>query len=227
RGERDLQRAQRQADELAAEQKQTQADVNSLDQAGAGRAEKAQQLAQRKDAMDAKVADLQKQLEELANQMRRDERDAARKLDEAAGSIRDKRIREMLRYSRNTLNGAASQYARGMEESLTNNLDALSKKIADASAAMGKQAKQDGVGRAGEKARDLVRGMESMDQRMREKGQRGSQGSQGAQGAQGSDGQTGGTNADGGSPRGGAWGGDGRNWGGYYGGYGYYNPDDI
>src|SRR5689334_6738493 len=167
RGERDLQNAQRQADELAREQKQVQSDVNGLDQEGAGRAEKAQQIAQRKDAMDAKVADLQKQLEQLANDVRRDERDAARKLDEAAGSIRDKRIREMLRYSRNTLNGPASQYARGMEESLSSNLDALSKKIADASAAVGKQAKQDAVGRAAEKARDLVRGMESMDQRMR------------------------------------------------------------
>jgi hypothetical protein len=259
RGERDLQRVQRQADELAQEQKQVQADVNSLDQAGAGRAEKAQQLAQRKDAMDAKVADLQKQLEELANQMRRDEREAARKLDEAAGSIRDNRIREKLRYSRNTLNGAASQYARGMEESLSNNLDALSKKIQDAGAAMGKQARQDALGRAAEKARDLARNLESMDQRLREKAQRdqgsrgsqhsrgaqgskssegqGSRGSEGSQGAQGSEnsqgqpGQTGGGNAYGGSPRGGAYGGDARNWGGSwdgrYGGYGYYNPDDI
>src|SRR5581483_2889594 len=90
RSERDLQRAQHQAEELANEQKDVASDVNALDQAGANRAAKAQSLAQRKDAMDAKVADLQKQLEELANQMRRDEKDAARKLDEAAGSIRDK-----------------------------------------------------------------------------------------------------------------------------------------
>src|SRR5262249_50119687 len=187
RSDRDLQRVQRQADELAAEQKQVQSDVNGLDQAGAGRADKAQQLAQRKDAMDAKVADLQKQLEELGNQGRRDERDGSRKVDEAAGSIRDNRIREKLRYSRNTLNGPASQYARAMEESLSNNLDALSKKIGDAAAAMGKQAKQDAVGRAAEKARDLVRNMESLDQRMRERGQsKGSQGARGSQSSQGS-----------------------------------------
>jgi hypothetical protein len=193
RGQRNLQNAQRQADELASEQKQVQADVNALDQAGAGRAEKAQQLSQRKDAMDAKVADLQKQLEELANQARRDEKDAARKLDEAAGSIRDKRIREMLRYSRNQLNTPGSQYARGMEESLSNNLDALSKKIADAGAAMGKQAKADAAERSAERARDLVRNMESLDQRMREKGQKqkGSQGSEGSQSSQGSKGSEG------------------------------------
>jgi len=237
RGQRNLQNAQRQADELAAEQKQVQSDVNSLDQAGAGRAEKAQQLAQRKDAMDAKVGDLQKQLEELANQVRRDEKDAARKLDEAAGSIRDKRIREMLRYSRNQLNTAGSQYARGMEESLSNNLDALSKKVADAGAAMGRQAKADATERAAERARDLVRNMESLDQRMRERGQKGSKGSQGSegsqsskgsegsqgsqsskgsegsqgsrgsQGSQGQDGQNGGGQANGGSPRNGGPGG--------------------
>jgi hypothetical protein len=250
RGERDLQNVQRQADALAAEQKQVQADVNSLDQAGAGRGEKAQQLAQRKDAMDAKVADLQKQLEALANDVRKDERDAARKLDEAAGTIRDKRIREMLRYSRNTLNSAGNQYARGMEENLTSNLEALSKKIGEASAAMGKSAKNDAAARAAERARDLVRGMESADQRMREraqqqgargsqnsksgsegsKGSQNAQGSQSSQGAQGSEaqGQNGGANANGGSPRNGAYGGDGRNWGGpWNGGYGYYNPEDI
>src|SRR6185369_35158 len=232
RTDRDLKNAQRQADELAQEQKQTQADVNGLDQAGANRAEKAQQIGQRKDAMDAKIADLQKQLEAIANDMRRDEKDAARKLDEAAGSIRDKRIREMMRYTRQALNTTGNQYARGMEESLSNNLDALSKKIADAQGAMGKSAKSDAVARAAERARDLVRGMESSDQRMRDRanqgkgqqGQRGSQSSQGSQGSQGSSGsqgsqgsegsqgsrdsqgQAGGRNADGGGARNGGYG---------------------
>jgi hypothetical protein len=185
--------------------------------------------------MDAKIADLQKQLEAIANDMRRDEKDAARKLDEAAGSIRDKRIREMMRYTRQALNSSGNQYARGMEESLSNNLDALSKKIADAQGAMGKSAKSDAVARAAERARDLVRGMESSDQRMRDRanqgkgqqGQRGSQSSQGSQGSQGSSGsqgsqgsegsqgsqgsrdsqgQAGGRNADGGGARNGGYG---------------------
>jgi len=266
RGERDIQRALRQAEELAKEQKEMASDVGGLEQAGDGRQAKAQQLAQRKDAMDAKVADLQQQLERLANETRRDEKDASRKLDEAAGSIRDKKIREMIRYSKATLQGSGSQYARGMEETIGNNLDALQKKIADASAAMGKGAKQDAMERAAEKARDLTRGLESLDQRMRERsqngrnqngqnaengqrsnqnGQQGNQNGQqsGQNGQQGSqNGQQGGQNADNangannggrandgftnGSPnRGGAWGGDARNWGGYYGGY--WNADDI
>jgi hypothetical protein len=210
RGERDLQRAQKQAEELANEQKEVASDVNGLEsaEAGAGRQAKAQALSQRKDAMDAKVADLQQQLEKIANEMRRDEKDAARKLDEAAGSIRDKRIREKIRYTKGALQGAGSQYARGMEEDIALNLQNLQKKIDDAAGAVGKASKQDAVARAADKTRDLVRGMESLDQRMRGqqqqgrgqdgKGQQGKdQGQQGkgqdgkAQGQQGKEGQQG------------------------------------
>src|SRR5207247_3774806 len=127
RGERDIQRALRQAEELAREQKEVAADVNALDQsqAGDGRQGRAQQLAQRKDAMDAKVGDLQQQLEKLANETRRDQREASRRLDEAAGTIRDKKVREKIRYSRGMLQGSPSQYARAMEEDIGANLDAL------------------------------------------------------------------------------------------------------
>src|SRR3954468_14060423 len=200
RGERDLQRAERQAEELAKEQKEVSSDVNALDQAeaGAGRQSKAQALGQRKDAMDAKVADLQQQLEKIANEMRRDEKDAARKLDEAAGSIRDKRIREKIRYTKNALQSAGSQYARGMEDDIGANLEALQKKIGDAAGAVGKASKQDAVTRAADKTRDLVRGMESLQGRLqdgklqegKDKGQKGQQGQQGQQG-QGQQGQQG------------------------------------
>jgi hypothetical protein len=194
RGERDLQRAQRQAEELAAEQKEVASEVQGLEQAAAGRAAKAQSLAQRKEQMDAKVADLQQQLEKLANQVRKDERDASRRLDEAAGSIRDKRIREMIRYTKGALQGQGSQYARGMEETIGANLDALNKKIGDAASAMGKSSKQDTVARAADKTRDLVRGMESAQQRMRDR-QQGQQGknqqgqAQGQQQGKGQEGQ--------------------------------------
>src|SRR5439155_22884854 len=120
RGDRDIQHALRQAEELAKEQKEVASDVNALDQAPAGDARqgRAQQLAQRKDAMDAKVGDLQQQLERLANDTRRDQREASRRLDEAAGSIRDKKIREMIRYSKSALSCSGTQAARGMAEGI-------------------------------------------------------------------------------------------------------------
>ncbi len=256
RGERDLQNAQRQAEALANEQKEVTSDVNALDsaEAGASRQAKAQALGQRKDAMDAKVADLQQQLEKIANEMRRDEKDAARKLDDAAGSIRDKRIREKIRYTKGALQGAGSQYARGMEDDIAANLDALQKKIGDAAGAVGKAAKQDSVARAAEKTRDLVRGMESLDQKMRQgknegqkaqgsgqqgqqgKSQQGKDGQQGQQGQQGKDGQQGqgqgqgqqsqgGQNGGGGATNGTSVGGPSN--GAYGGGNGRWNADDI
>jgi hypothetical protein len=254
RGERDLQRAQHDAEALAQEQKEVASDVNGLDQAqpGAGKDAKTKALADRKEAMDGKVADLQSQLEKLANQMRRDEKDAARKLDEAAGSIRDKRIREKIRYTQRALQqgaGSQQQYARGMEDDISANLDALQRRIADAAGAVGKQSKQDSLARAADKTRDLVRGMESLDQRMRDRaqqqrGQNGQNGQQSQRGQQGQNGQQSGQSgqqggqqgqqsqggqqggggatdgANAGSPRnGGAYGGDARNWGGYGGGW--------
>src|SRR5436309_3215068 len=119
--------------------------------------------------LQRQLADLQQQLEKLANQVRKDERDASRKLDEAAGSIRDKRIREMIRYTKGALQGQGSQYARGMEETISANLDALQKKVGDAASAMGKSSKQDAVSRAADKTRDLVLGIESAQQRMRDR----------------------------------------------------------
>ena len=253
RGERDLQRAQKQAEELANEQKEVASDVNGLEsaEAGAGRQAKAQALGQRKDAMDAKVADLQQQLEKIANGLRRDEKDAARKLDEAAGSIRDKRIREKIRYTKSTLEGAGSQSARGMEEDIAVNLQNLQKKIDEAAGAVGKASKQDAVTRAADKTRDLVRGMESLDQRMRgqrqeqgkgqdgrgqqgkEQGQQGQGNGQDGKGQQGKEGQQGqaqgqqsqGGQSGGGGATDGAYGGSARN--AYGGGYGRWNPDDI
>src|SRR5207247_1307037 len=155
--------ARRKAEELAQAQKAVASEGTAPDQTQWGATGKAQALAQRKEAMDAKVADLQNQLEKLANQMRRDEKDAARKLDEAAGSIRDKRIREKIRYTQRALQqgaGSQQQYARGMEDDIGANLDALQRKVADAAGTVGKQSKQDSLARAADKTRDLVRGME-------------------------------------------------------------------
>jgi hypothetical protein len=155
--------------------------------------------------MDAKLGDLQRQLENLGNETRRDDREASRKLDEAAGSIRDRKVREKIRYSKGTLSGQPSEYAKAMEDDIGSNLDALQKKIGDAAGAMGQAKKQDAMARAAEKARDLVKGLESMNERTKEGSQasqssqgsqgsqssRGSQGSQSSQGSQGSQGSPG------------------------------------
>ena len=68
RGQRDVQSAARQAQELADEQKEVASEVAGLEQQqGTARQSKAQSLAQRKEVMDGKVAQLQDQIEKLAN----------------------------------------------------------------------------------------------------------------------------------------------------------------
>src|SRR5437762_1847654 len=182
RGDRDVQQALKDAQDLANEQKDISNEVAGLDQQqGAARQGKAQALAQRKDAMDQKVAGLQDSLEKLANEARSTAKDAARKLDEAAGSITDKRVREKIRYTKNTLQGQGSEYARAMEADIQSNLEALADKVKGAQAAFGQANKQDALGKASEQARNLVRGVESLGQRMQDRAQQGQPGQQNQQ----------------------------------------------
>jgi hypothetical protein len=197
RAQRDIETARQQAEALANEQRQVASDVNGLEQAAAGadRQQKAQSLAQRKEAMDAKVGQLQKDLEQIANDTRRDQKDASRKLEEAAGTIRDKRVREKIRYSRAQLGGTPSDYAKAMEDDIGANLDALQRKIGEAGAALGNQSKKDALGRAADKAGDLVRNLQSINERMRQQqaqARSGQQGQQGQRNGQSQQGQQGG-----------------------------------
>ena len=187
RAERGVQDALRRAEELVDEQRQTAADVQALpsQQPATERQARSRALAQRKDTMDAEVAALQQQLEQIANEARRDDRDAARKLDEAAVSITDRRIREMIRYTRNQLQMQMPQgdYARTVEGMIGTNLGALQSKIEEAAAAVGEAAKDNALERAVDQTREAVRRMESLEQRMRDRAQRGQEGEQ-AQGSQ-------------------------------------------
>jgi hypothetical protein len=200
RAQRDIENARRQAEELAKDQKDIAAEVGAMAPGQPNQQGKARALADRKEAMDKKVGDLQKDLEALANDTRRDQKDASRKLDEAAGSIRDKRVREKIRYSRSQLQqgGSPADYAKGMEDDISTNLDALQRKIADAEASLGNQSKKDALGRAADKAGDLVRGLQSFGERMRQQQQQARNGQgqqngqqQGRQGEQSQQGQQG------------------------------------
>src|SRR5205823_37892 len=230
RSQRDIQHALSQARQLAEDQKDIASEVNKLDeQQGVDRRVKAQQLALRKFTMDNQLGDLQSELEKLANDARKDEKDASRKLDEAAGGIRDKRVREKIRYSRSVLQGATPQSAPGMEEDIAANLDALEKKIAEAQGAVGNKSKQDSLSKAADKTRELVRGMESLDQRMRDRANQQAknsqqQGQQGQQGQQVQGGQGGGDTKRA-TQYGGADGDEASHDGSYYGGR--FTSDDV
>ena len=98
RAERDVKDAQQQAEELAREQQQIAEAVKGLEANPDRRQEKAQQLIERKSALEEKVGELEKQLDRTAGDLRAGEKEAARKMAEAAGSLRDNKVRDKIRY---------------------------------------------------------------------------------------------------------------------------------
>jgi hypothetical protein len=188
RGQRDMQDAQQQADELAREQRDIASEVAQLGQnGGAGnRGQRAAQLSERKNQLESKMGDLEKQLDKMSGDMRRDEKDASRKLQEAADSIRDNKLKEKVRYTNSMLRGG--QTNNELEGDISSGIDALRNKLGQAQAAMGQGKKNDRMANNLDRARNLVRGVDSMQQQMRE-GRPGQNGQQGQQGQQGRDGQ--------------------------------------
>jgi hypothetical protein len=209
---RDLGDAVRQAEALAREQQGIQKDVNELDAAGNARGEKVQQLSERKQSLAGKVDELEKQLDRSAGTMFKDEREASRKLTEAANGIRDKRIEDKIRYSDQMLRaGGQPSDVSSFERDIQSNLDDLRQKVGDAASAVGRS-KADATTQALDKARQLAQGMESLGERMRsqrgqqgqngegQQGQRGQQGDQQAQGQQDQNGRQGQQNSQQGPP---------------------------
>lgn len=200
RAERDVKNAQQQAEELAREQQQIAEAVKGLDSAGDRRQEKAQQLIERKTALEQKVGELEKDLDRTAGDLRAGEKEAARKVSEAAGSIRDNKVRDKIRYSSSMVRaGMSPGDQQPIENSIGSNLESLKNTLGQAASALGKPSPSDTMSQALDKARQLARGVDSLDQRMRERqqgkdgqqGQNGRQGQSGPQGRQGQQGQAG------------------------------------
>ena len=192
RAERDVKDAVRQAQEIAREQQEIADEVRGLDQAGANRQEKVQQLSTRKDQLDSRVAELEKHLDRAAGELARSERETARKLSEAAGSIRDNRLRDKIRYSRSMIRaGVQASDAANFEGEIAGNIDEMQKRVDEAAAALGNSKRTDAMGNALDSAQDLARGIESLNERMRERSGRNadSRNQQGREGQRGEQGQ--------------------------------------
>jgi hypothetical protein len=206
RAERDVQDAIRQAEEISREHADVATDAQQIPNAGTDRLQKAQMNAQRREQLSGKVGQLEQQIERTANEIAREQREASQRLKEAAGEIRDDKVKEKLRYSRQLLGrdaaqGAAAEY----DAQIGSDLMDLRRKLAEAQSALGKGGGQQ-TDNAVDKARELVRGVDSLGRRMQERaagdrgdqqarnqqGQRGQQGREGQQGQQeGQQGQAG------------------------------------
>lgn len=165
---RTIEEARTRVRRLQQEQERIEGEVRGLPGAGAGREAQARQLAGRKDAQAGEVADLERDLDRAASDFGREQRDAARKLQEAAEGIRDSRLKEKIRYSRGLIQNAPPDQASTFEEQIGADLAALGERLDEASKAAASGGARDTRAEALERARDLLRGVESMRERTNE-----------------------------------------------------------
>ncbi len=164
---RDTRDALDRAERLAEEERRVISGVEQLAE-GADQGEQISRIIERKEGMAAEVADLEAQLDRMARESRREQKEASRLLQEAAGSIRDKRLKEMIRYSRGVVQGRSPEYARNFESQIQSNIGGLRDKIEEALGAIGETEEQR-IARSLDRTRQLVEALESIDERIRER----------------------------------------------------------
>jgi hypothetical protein len=167
RAQRDADDALRQADQLARQQRDVEENVRELPQSGQGRSDALTRLRERKDQMTGAVSDLEQALDRAASVSRGEQPDAAQKLQEAADHIRNSKLKEKIQYSKGTIEQYDPESALTLELGIEGDIQALRQKLQEAKDATD-QAKPDPLEKALENTRDLVRGMEAMDRRLRE-----------------------------------------------------------
>jgi hypothetical protein len=181
RASRDVADAVRAAQQLADQEKNVQSDVQKLGQS-AGNASAQQQIqqsiAQQKGAMADEVKDLKSKLDRMALDGKRDQRDVSRALESAADTLRGRKVEEKLRYTQQQARTAPADWMNSAEQQIGADIADLGQRLQQAQAAAQTGTGQRQQAQTADRARDLVRGLESMDERMRQRQEQGANGAQ-------------------------------------------------
>ncbi len=163
------------------------------------RGEAVRKLSERKQQMEEELRNLESDLDRLSAEANRDQdqRAAGQALRAAADRIRDLRIKEKMRYTRGVIEARPDQSTRALEEQIEGDLDQLGEQLRQAQEAAEAASSGTEMSEALDQARDLVRGLESLDERVQESaeqnqrrlGERAQQG-QAGEGQQGQQGQS-------------------------------------
>jgi hypothetical protein len=187
RAQRDVENARQQAEDIARRQQEIAEGAKRLAPGGsAERAQQARQLGDKKDALESKLGELESSLDRAARDASSDEKAASHKLSDAAGSVRDNRLKDKVRYSKSLVGRGRSQDdINAMEGDIASGIDDVRRKLDEAQAALGQGSQGDKKDQALDKARRLARGLESLQERTRERAQAGQPGRDGERGEQG------------------------------------------
>ncbi|HQZ18384.1 MAG TPA: hypothetical protein PLD86_16040, partial [Vicinamibacteria bacterium] len=135
-------------------------------QGGSSRGER---IRERKESLAADVAELESRLDKVAREARREQKETSRKLQEAANGIRDSKLKEKIRYTKGLVDRAASRDAQALEADIAESIEALGARVRDAGKSVGSPPGKQKA-EALERARDLARSLDSMQERLRAKG---------------------------------------------------------
>jgi hypothetical protein len=181
-----------QARELAEQQQRIEDEVRQLQPMGQNPHDRMVRLLQRKDQLAAAVQSLESQLDRMAREAGREQREAYRELDEAANTIRENKLKEKIRYSKGVVQGRSPEYAREFEGEITKDIARLQEEIGQAARALAGDSPEDKMEQAVRRAGELARGLEGLDERLRDRLRGGrAPGAEGQDGQQGQGGQAG------------------------------------
>lgn len=167
---RDTRRAMERAESLRDQQERMIERVERLDPESPGFAEGLRGIRATKEQMSEEVGNLATDLEQLAREALREQPDAARHLDAADDEIRNEQIREKILYSQGVIE-QSKEYARNFENQIAENLDGLLDVLDEAQGAIGTSREQR-LEQALEETREVVTGLESLGDRLRDGDQR-------------------------------------------------------
>jgi len=125
-------------------------------------------LSERKTQMEEELQSLESDLDRLAAEALRDreQQEAGAALREAANRIRDLRIKEKMRYTRGVIQQRPDQSTRALEEQIQSDLEQLDAQLREAISASEQSGNGAELSEAMDQARDLVRGLESLEERV-------------------------------------------------------------
>jgi uncharacterized protein DUF4175 len=172
---------------LAEQQQRVQQDVQrSAGTQGTQREELQESIARRKTAMADSTRELARRLDRAALETRRENPEAARQIEEAADTLRQRRIEDKLRITADRMRETPQEYQNQYERLITGDIAELNRALEEArvAARSGRSAADSSrrLADAMDRTRELVSGMESLDDRLRQ--QREQSGQQGREGTQ-------------------------------------------
>ena len=170
RFERELEDAIEKAGRVSVKQKQLQSEVEQLGLKREMDKKWLQSVFEQKDELFEEVSNLENHLDRMAQGSRRKQKEASRKIQDAANSIRSSKLKEKIRYSKGVVQSRSGQFADKFETVIQSDVESLKKKLQEAFSVVAKS-DQDQVVETIERAGDLVRNIESLADRLRALGE--------------------------------------------------------